>query len=68
MYSLSGYRRWRCVLVILSLFLFSFSIERKMADDVWRQLGLDKTAGINSIKESFYYNTFSITEQRTLKK
>ena len=42
------------LLVIVSLFLFSFSVGKKMADDVWRQLGMDKTEGINSIKESFY--------------
>ena len=56
------------VLVILSLFLFSFSIERKMADDVWRQLGLDKTAGINSIKESFYYNSLQYYGAKNFKK
>jgi len=54
--------------VILSLFLFSFSIERKLADDVWRQLGLDKTAGINSIKESFYYSHLQYYGAKNFKK
>ncbi len=56
------------VLVILSLFLFSFSIERKMVDDVWRQLGMDKTAGITSIKESFYYNGLQYYGAKNFKK
>jgi len=56
------------VMVILSLFLFSFSIERKMADDVWRQLGLDKTTGINSIKESFYYSHLQYYGAKNFKK
>ena len=56
------------VLVILSLFLFSFSIETKMADDVWRQLGIDKTAGTNSIKESFYYSYLQYYGAKNFKK
>ncbi len=56
------------LLVILSLFLFSFSIERKMADDVWRQLGMDKSAGIKSIKESFYYSYLQYYGAKNFKK
>ena len=56
------------VLVIVSLFLFSFSVDRNMADDVWRQLGMDKTAGIKSIKESFYYNYLQYYGAKNFKK
>jgi hypothetical protein len=41
------------VLAIVSLFLLSFTIEKKMADDIWKQLGISKTEGTNSIRESF---------------
>ena len=56
------------LLVIVSLFLFSFSIGNKMADDVWRQLGMDKTEGINSIKESFYSNYLQYYGAKNFKK
>ncbi len=44
------------IMAILSLFMLSFTIERKMADDIWKQLGISKTEGTNSIRESFFYN------------
>ena len=56
------------VLVIISMFLFSFTVERKLADDIWKQLGIDKVAGTNNIKESFYHNYFYFYGAKNIKK
>lgn len=56
------------LLVIFSLFLFSFSVEKRIADDVWKQLGIGKTEGLNSIKESFYYSSLQYYGAKNFKK
>jgi hypothetical protein len=56
------------VLVIASLFLFSFTVERKMTDDLWKTLGIDKMQGTNQIKESFYHNYFYCYGVKNIKK
>ena len=56
------------LLVIISLFLFSFSVERRLAEDMWKQLGIDKVAGTNNIKESFYHNYLYLYGAKNAKK
>lgn len=56
------------VLVTVSVLLFSFSVDNKLVDDVWKQLGLSKADGINSIKESFQSNYLQYYSARNFKK
>jgi hypothetical protein len=42
------------LLALLSFFLFSFNTSRRLADDVWTQLGLSKTQGLDKVKQSFF--------------
>jgi hypothetical protein len=41
------------VLSLLSLILFSFTVSRDAADDLWRQLGITKQQGTEKIRNSF---------------
>lgn len=56
------------VLVIFSLFLFSFSVERKLADDIWKQLGIGKSEAMNNIRESFYFSHLQYYGAKNFKK
>ncbi|HEX6193625.1 MAG TPA: hypothetical protein VFZ42_14725 [Chitinophagaceae bacterium] len=38
---------------LLSIFLFSFSTSRSMADDIWKQLGMTRDQGLDGVKQSF---------------
>jgi len=38
---------------LFSIFLFSFSTSRSMADDIWKQLGMTKDQGLDGVKQSF---------------
>ena len=55
------------VLSVLSLFLFSFSVSHKLADDVWKQLGLSEVQGQEKIKASFLNNYLDYYGARNLK-
>lgn len=57
------------VLVILSLFLFSFVSAKKLGDDLWQQLGLNKKEGTESIYRSFtsgYLNHYQARNAKNL--
>ncbi len=55
------------VLALFSLFLLSFTVERKLADDIWKQLGITKNEGTNSIRESFFYNYLQYYQAKNFK-
>ena len=38
---------------LLSIFLFSFSTSRSIADDIWKQLGMTRDQGLDGVKQSF---------------
>lgn len=54
------------MLAISTGLLFSFSVSKKLGDDVWQQLGLSKADGTDAVKNSFlngylyYYNARNI--------
>jgi hypothetical protein len=56
------------ILTIVSLFLFSFSAATRFNDELWRQLGIDKSEGTKSIRESFYYNYLQYYGAKNFKK
>lgn len=41
------------ILALVSLFLFSFTNSRQLADDIWKQLGMTREQGIDGMKQSF---------------
>jgi hypothetical protein len=55
------------LLAIISLFLFSFTVSNKLADDVWKQLGLTQVQGTEKIKSSFFNNYFDYYGARNAK-
>lgn len=55
------------VLALFSLFLLSFTVERKLADDIWKQLGITKNEATNSIRESFFYNYLQYYQAKNFK-
>jgi hypothetical protein len=57
------------ILTILSLFLFSFVSAKKLGDDLWQQLGLNKKEGTESIYRSFtsgYLNHYQARNAKNL--
>lgn len=40
-------------LALISLFSFSFTTSKNLADDIWKQLGITKTQGTDGVKQSF---------------
>jgi hypothetical protein len=57
------------LLAIISLFLFSFTVSRKLGDDVWKQLGLTQVQGTEKIKNSFldnYFETYGLKNAKNL--
>lgn len=55
------------VLSILSLFLFSFTVSSRLADDIWKQLGISEQQGTEKIKTSFLNNYFDYYGVRNIK-
>jgi hypothetical protein len=47
------------MLALVSLFTFSFTTSRRLADDIWKQLGMNKEQGTTAVKESFMYGYLS---------
>jgi len=54
-------------LSILSLFLFSFTITTKIANDVWSDLGITQQSGTEKIRNSFLNNYFDCYGVRNAK-
>jgi len=55
------------VLAVLSLFLFSFTVSSKLADDIWKQLGITEKQGTEKIRTSFLGNYFDYYGVRNIK-
>jgi hypothetical protein len=55
------------VLAVVCLFLFSFDTSRRMADDIWKQLGLSKEQGMDGVKQSFLNGYLSYYAARNAK-
>jgi hypothetical protein len=55
------------LLAIISLFLFSFTVSRKLTDDLWKQLGLSEMQGTQKIKNSFFNNYLDYYGARNIK-
>ena len=55
------------LMAILSLFLFSFTVSSKLADDVWQQLGISQMEGTEKIKTSFLNDYFDYYGARNAK-
>lgn len=55
------------LLAIISLFLLSFTVSGKLADDIWKQLGLSQAQGTEKIKSSFFNNYFDYYGARNAK-
>lgn len=57
-----------CLLTILSILLFSFKAQQKVADDVWKMIGMTKKAGEEGIYNSFLYGYLSYYGAGNIKK
>lgn len=55
------------LLAIISLFLFSFTVSRKLTDDLWKQLGLSQMQGTEKIRNSFFNNYLDYYGARNIK-
>ena len=55
------------VLAIISLFLFSFTVAERSAEDLWKQLGLTQIQGTEKIKNTFINNYFDSYGLKTAK-
>jgi hypothetical protein len=44
------------IMAIVSLFLFSFTVSRRLTGDIWKQFGLSEMQGTEKIKNSFLNN------------
>lgn len=55
------------LLAIICLFLFSFTVSSKLANDVWQQLGLSQVQGTEKIKNSFLNNYLDYYGARNIK-
>lgn len=55
------------LLALFSFFLFSFNTSKRMADDIWKQLGMSKTQGMEGIKQSFVYGYLDVYSARNAK-
>lgn len=47
-----------CVVALIGLLSVSFTTSERLADDIWKQLGLSKIEGTNNVKESFFLGYF----------
>lgn len=57
------------LLAIISLFLFSFTVTERSAEDLWKQLGLTQLQGTEKIKKSFindYFDTYGLKTAKNI--
>lgn len=57
------------LLAIISLFLFSFTMAERSAEDLWKQLGLTQLQGTEKIKKSFindYFDTYGLKTAKNI--
>jgi hypothetical protein len=55
------------LLAVISLFLFSFTVAERAAEDLWKQLGLTQVQGAEKIRSSFFNNYFESYGLKTVK-
>jgi len=56
------------IVLLLSSYTFSsYTLSRKLSDDLWKQLGISKQDGTDKIRNSFFENYFQYAGVRNLK-
>lgn len=55
------------LLSFFSMFLYSFTVSRRLGDELWQQLGITRQQGTDQIKNSFLNNYFDYYSARSAK-